>query len=205
MDIVQMLKALGDETRIRTLNLLKDEELCVCEIEHILGITQSNASRHLTKLSVLKIVDYEKKAQWVYYKLSKKTLEQFPFIKELLENELNKIDICKNDIEILIKYKKSGMTCEDEKFITARQTILSINKWIMYKKGLLSLAVRKLISIDISKYKDSQGKLLLLDIISVLSQIQKIQPTNDVVEYIDNAIKGEYLNNKDINEIEKLF
>ncbi len=63
MDIVQMLKALGDETRIRILNLLKDEELCVCEIEHILGITQSNTSRHLAKLSILKIVDYEKKAQ----------------------------------------------------------------------------------------------------------------------------------------------
>ncbi|WP_434297494.1 hypothetical protein [Clostridium sporogenes] len=95
--------------------------------------------------------------------------------------------------------------CEDEKFITARQTIQSINKWIMYKKGLLSLVVRKLISIDISKYKDSQGKLLLVDIIRVLSEIQKIQPTNDIVEYIDNAIKGEYLNNKDIKEIEKLF
>jgi len=113
MDIVQMLKALGDENRIRILNLLKDGELCVCEIEHILGITQSNASRHLTKLSILRIVIYEKKAQWVYYKLSKETLEQFPFIKELLENELSKIDICKQDIENLIEYKKSGMTCEN--------------------------------------------------------------------------------------------
>jgi len=115
MDVVQMLKALGDENRIRILNLLKDEELCVGEIEHILGITQSNASRHLTKLSMLKIVAYEKKAQWVYYKLSKETLEQFPFIKELLENALNKIDISNQDIENLIKYKKSGMTCENLK------------------------------------------------------------------------------------------
>ncbi len=113
MDIVQMLKALGDENRIRILNLLKDGELCVCEIEHILGITQSNASRHLTKLSILRIVIYEKKAQWVYYKLNKETLEQFPFIKELLGNELSKIDICKQDIENLIEYKKSGMTCEN--------------------------------------------------------------------------------------------
>ena len=95
--------------------------------------------------------------------------------------------------------------CEDEKFITARQTIQSINKWIMYKKGLLSLVVRKLISIDISKYKDSQRKLILVDIIRVLSEIQKIQPTNDIMEYIDNAIKCEYLNNKDIKEIQKLF
>ncbi len=113
MDIVQMLKALGDENRIRILNILKDGQLCVCEIEHILGITQSNASRHLTKLSILRIVVYEKKAQWIYYKLNKETLEQFPFIKELLENELNKIDICKQDIENLIEYKKSGMTCEN--------------------------------------------------------------------------------------------
>ncbi|QUH20345.1 ArsR/SmtB family transcription factor [Alkaliphilus sp. B6464] len=113
MDIVQVLKTLGDENRIRILNILKDGQLCVCEIEYILGITQSNASRHLTKLSILKIVVYEKKAQWIYYKLNKETLEQFPFIKELLENELNKIDICKQDIENLIEYKKSGMTCEN--------------------------------------------------------------------------------------------
>ena len=113
MDIVQILKALGDENRIRILNLLKDGELCVCEIEHILGVTQSNASRHLTKLNILGIVIYERKAQWVYYKLNKETLEQFPFIKELLDNELNKIDICKQDTENLIKYKKSGMTCEN--------------------------------------------------------------------------------------------
>ncbi|WP_353097148.1 metalloregulator ArsR/SmtB family transcription factor [Tissierella praeacuta] len=113
MDIVQILKALGDENRIRILNLLKDGQLCVCEIEHILGITQSNASRHLTKLSTLRIVVYEKKAQWIYYKLNEETLEQFPFVKELLENELNKIDICNQDIENLIKYKNSGMTCEN--------------------------------------------------------------------------------------------
>ena len=115
MDIVQMLKALGDENRIRILNLLKDEELCVGEIEHILGITQSNASRHLTKLNMLKIVDSEKKAQWVYYKLNKKTIKDYPFIKALINEELSKIDKCKEDTEKLIEYKKSGMTCANLK------------------------------------------------------------------------------------------
>ncbi len=115
MDLVQMLKALGDENRIRILNILKNGELCVCEIEYILGITQSNASRHLTKLSMLKIVCYEKKAQWVYYKLNEETLRKCPFIEELLENELNKIDICKKDIENLIQFKKSGLNCENLK------------------------------------------------------------------------------------------
>ena len=33
MDLIQVMKALSDETRMRILNLLKDGEMCVCEIE----------------------------------------------------------------------------------------------------------------------------------------------------------------------------
>ncbi len=47
LELVVILKALADETRLRMLHLLKDRELCVCEIEEVLGIQQSNASRHL--------------------------------------------------------------------------------------------------------------------------------------------------------------
>ncbi|GBG55911.1 transcriptional regulator [Sporomusaceae bacterium FL31] len=47
MEIINVLKALSDETRIKILNLLRIMPLCVCEIEDILGISQSNASRHL--------------------------------------------------------------------------------------------------------------------------------------------------------------
>ena len=50
MELVEIFKAFGDETRIRILNLLRNSEMCVCEIEAILGINQSNASRHLNKL-----------------------------------------------------------------------------------------------------------------------------------------------------------
>jgi ArsR family transcriptional regulator, arsenate/arsenite/antimonite-responsive transcriptional repressor len=42
--IVYIFKALADENRIRILNLLKNGELCVCDIEAVLGIKQSNAS-----------------------------------------------------------------------------------------------------------------------------------------------------------------
>jgi ArsR family transcriptional regulator len=115
MDLVQILKAIGDDSRIRILNILKGGELCVGEIEHVLGMTQSNVSRHLTKLSSLKIISYAKKAQWVFYKLNEGTLEEYPFIKELMEVELNKIDQCRKDIEKLICYKQSGMTCEQLK------------------------------------------------------------------------------------------
>lgn len=57
MDLMQILKALADDTRLRILNILQEEELCVCEIETILNISQSNASRHLNKLINAKILE----------------------------------------------------------------------------------------------------------------------------------------------------
>lgn len=112
MKTVQMLKALGDETRIRIVNILRKGPLCVCEIESILEITQSNASRHLNKLMSAKIVTYYKEAKYVYYKLDEETLKEHEFIKIILDNELNKEVILNYDYEILNAYKEAGLSCE---------------------------------------------------------------------------------------------
>ena len=69
MQLIQILKALSDETRLRILNILRDGPLCVCEIEAILEISQSNASRHLSKLTNANLVNYYKEAKFIYYKL----------------------------------------------------------------------------------------------------------------------------------------
>lgn len=55
-----LFKTLSDENRLRIINLLRKGELCVCEIEAILDTTQSNVSRHLTRLRNEKIVIFEK-------------------------------------------------------------------------------------------------------------------------------------------------
>ncbi|WP_028306773.1 ArsR/SmtB family transcription factor [Desulfitibacter alkalitolerans] len=115
MELVQIIKALADETRLRILNLLNQEKLCVCELEYLLEINQSNASRHLNKLWMLKIITNEKKAQWVFYKINKNTLETYPFLKQLLNKELGKDGQLQRDIDKLKEYKKSGMTCENVK------------------------------------------------------------------------------------------
>ena len=81
MEIVEILKALGDETRVRTLHLIQEKPLCVCEIQEILGISQSNTSRHLIKLKHAKLIRGDKKAQWVYYSLDSHTFEKYPFWK----------------------------------------------------------------------------------------------------------------------------
>lgn len=112
MKLIKKLKALGDETRLRILNILRYGPLCVCEIEDILQITQSNASRHLSKLMNADLVTYYKEAKYVYYKLDEETLREFSFIKELLSNELEKEEILKQDYNMVKAYKGAGINCE---------------------------------------------------------------------------------------------
>ncbi len=65
------LKALSDETRIQMVVLLAEHaELCVCDFEHALDITQSKASRHLHYLLNSRLVDDRREAVWIYYRLA---------------------------------------------------------------------------------------------------------------------------------------
>ena len=67
MDVSEVLKALADPNRLRILNLLHEQTLCVCDLEAILDLNQSNLSRHLSKLKQAGIVKARKKALFTYY------------------------------------------------------------------------------------------------------------------------------------------
>lgn len=112
LDIVEIIKALGDGTRLRILNLLCQETLCVCDLEVILKISQSNASRHLTKLRQARLITGEKQAQWVYYRVDENCLQKYPFVRELLEKELVKEQYCQKDETRLRQYREQGGGCE---------------------------------------------------------------------------------------------
>jgi len=113
MELVEILKVLGDENRIRILNLLKDGELCVCEMESILELNQSNVSRHLNRLSSAKIIKSYKKAQFVYFTINDETISNYGFIREILNNEMNKIDKCSHDSRMLVRFKENNINCEN--------------------------------------------------------------------------------------------
>lgn len=73
--MVDIFKALAEENRLRILSLLIENDLCVCEIESILNMTQSNASRHLTTLKQSGILRSYKKAKWAYYGMDERFKE----------------------------------------------------------------------------------------------------------------------------------
>lgn len=112
VEIVEVLKALAHENRIRILNLLAKSELCVCELENIMQVNQSNASRHLAKLKQVNLIKGRKKAQWIYYHLNERLLSEHQFIKLLIEAELNDFAAAREDLKRLEKYNNSSLSCE---------------------------------------------------------------------------------------------
>ncbi|MGI9861925.1 metalloregulator ArsR/SmtB family transcription factor [Moorella naiadis] len=70
----KVFKALGQHLRLRIIALLAEQELCVCELEEILGITQPAISQHLRVLKEADLVGEEKVSQWVFYHLNKEKL-----------------------------------------------------------------------------------------------------------------------------------
>jgi len=69
-DLLVALKALADETRLRIFTLLTRQELCVCEIEDMLNLSQSLVSNHLAVLRQAGLVRArrdETDARWIFY------------------------------------------------------------------------------------------------------------------------------------------
>jgi ArsR family transcriptional regulator len=66
---VQILAALGNDTRYETLRLIADTDgdVCVCELEPALGVSQSAISQALSRLYAVGLVTRRKAGRWRYY------------------------------------------------------------------------------------------------------------------------------------------
>lgn len=104
-DLVKMLKALSDETRLRIINLVNDQELCVCDIMEVLSISQTKASRHLGVLRNAGLVNDRKNAQWSYYSMKNSLLTDL--INSLINTILREHSIYNKDLQKLEKWLES--------------------------------------------------------------------------------------------------
>ena len=67
----KLLRLLADSTRLRSLMLLlRQEELCVCELTYALGEIQPKVSRHLASLRDMHVVIDRRAGQWIYYRIN---------------------------------------------------------------------------------------------------------------------------------------
>ncbi len=68
--IAEFYKALGDETRLKIMRMLSEQEMCVCEIIDRLNITQPAVSHHLKILRQAGFVKDSRDGKWIYYSLN---------------------------------------------------------------------------------------------------------------------------------------
>ena len=68
-DVERFFQALGDHTRLRLLNLMGDQEICVCYFVEILGGPQPKISRHLAYLRSAGIVSARRESKWMHYRI----------------------------------------------------------------------------------------------------------------------------------------
>jgi ArsR family transcriptional regulator len=70
--IAEVFRALGDPGRLRLLSLLAAQpggEACVCNLTEPLGLSQPTVSHHLKVLTEAGLLERERRATWIYYRL----------------------------------------------------------------------------------------------------------------------------------------
>jgi DNA-binding transcriptional ArsR family regulator len=68
-DLAELFKSLSDQTRLKILFALSKNEMCVCDIAALLGMSQSAISHQLRVLRNTRLVKYQKSGKVVYYTL----------------------------------------------------------------------------------------------------------------------------------------
>jgi ArsR family transcriptional regulator, arsenate/arsenite/antimonite-responsive transcriptional repressor len=68
-DMERFFQALGDNTRLRLLNLMGEQEICVCYFVEVLDQPQPKISRHLAYLRTAGLVAARREGKWMHYRL----------------------------------------------------------------------------------------------------------------------------------------
>jgi ArsR family transcriptional regulator len=109
-DVVRLLSALADPTRLRLLRLLRRQELCVCELMDALRMPQYKVSRHLREMRRAGVVEATRSGRWMHYRISRRATAN-PFqqdILKVLEAHLCRLPDAKQDDVRLAKRLAQG-------------------------------------------------------------------------------------------------
>lgn len=92
VEIISVYKCLCDRQRLRILNLLRDGPLCVCHLMEILDTDQVKMSKQLRYMKALGMVEGERRAQWMVYRLAEPDhpllVENLKCLQDLRTDEL---------------------------------------------------------------------------------------------------------------------
>lgn len=96
-ELADSCKLLGDRNRLTILALLKERQLCVCELVELLQTSQPNISQHLRKLKDAGLLKESRQGQWIYYSLH---LDEKPYLQSILDELPDQTDRLSNLLSI---------------------------------------------------------------------------------------------------------
>ena len=77
--LAMLFKLFGDPTRVKILHALEQNEMCVCDLAVLLGVTKSAVSHQLKALKLSNLVKSRREAQIIFYSLAD------DHVKEIME------------------------------------------------------------------------------------------------------------------------
>jgi len=132
-DFIEIAKALSDENRVRALMMLRNGELCVCQLIEMLGLAPSTVSKHMAILYQAGLVDARKEGRWNYYRLadgdaSEDALQAIRWVqsslardKQILVDARQVKCVCKMDKEQLCDCYKKPKLKDNNKSTTLKR------------------------------------------------------------------------------------
>lgn len=76
LKLASLFKMFGDGTRVQILHALEQQEMCVCDLAVLLGVTKSAVSHQLKALRLANLVKFRREAQIVYYSLADEHMKE---------------------------------------------------------------------------------------------------------------------------------
>jgi ArsR family transcriptional regulator len=111
-EFTRAAQALSDETRLRIVNLIMNQESCVCEVMQALNISQTRASRNLKVLYDAGFLEMRSDGLYTLYSLKKGRENGFHTdMLEVVKKNIGSKEITRKDLERLNKAERVGPGC----------------------------------------------------------------------------------------------
>ncbi len=75
-NLVNFFRAMGEDTRVKIIMMLLEEEMCICELMEELKLSQSAVSHHVKILKQADLVNDRRNGKWTFYSINKQSFEE---------------------------------------------------------------------------------------------------------------------------------
>ncbi len=117
--LADLLAAVGEPTRLRIMNLLHVQPLCVCDLQNVLGLSEPLVSRHLARLRFAHLVTASRDGNRMIYRLSPADSPAIVVLRRFLVEICRKEPCLQRDLDTLRHGSRCGRPESHEQAVSA--------------------------------------------------------------------------------------